>query len=168
MTPRDDPPPTLIRRLREGDIGRGPTVAYIGAWHISIRPAVNPGRGGASMTTRMAADIGELPNWDLGDLYPAPDAASLERDLTMAAAEAARFCERYQGRVGALDGAALAEAIADYERQQDLLGRVGSYAGLLHAGDMEDPLIGVFFQGIQERTNAIGSELLFFTLELNK
>jgi oligoendopeptidase F len=33
---------------------------------------------------------------------------------------------------------------------------------------MNDPLVGKFFQGIQERVNGISTHLLFFTLELNR
>ena len=43
-----------------------------------------------------------------------------------------------------------------------------SYAHLVYAGDMNDPLVGKFFQGIQERVNGISTHLLFFTLELNR
>ena len=49
-----------------------------------------------------------------------------------------------------------------------LSGRIISYASLVHAGDLADPEIGRFYQTIQERINAIATELLFFTLELNR
>ena len=38
---------------------------------------------------------------------------------------------------------------------------------LVYAGNMTDPEIGRFYQGINERVNAIYSDLLFFGLELN-
>ena len=120
------------------------------------------------MTSTSAVEVGVLPQWNLGDLYASPDSPVLEQDLERAAADAARFAGHYEGKVAGLDGAALAAAIADYERLQDLLGRIGSYAGLLHAGNMADPKLGQFYQTMQERTTDIGSTLLFFTLELNK
>ena len=43
-----------------------------------------------------------------------------------------------------------------------------SYASLVHAGNVADPEIGRFYQTMQERVNAISTELLFFTLELNR
>ena len=43
-----------------------------------------------------------------------------------------------------------------------------SYAELVRAGDVADPEIARFFQTMQERINAISTELLFFTLELNR
>ena len=43
-----------------------------------------------------------------------------------------------------------------------------SYAELLRAGNVADPEIARFFQTMHERINAISTELLFFTLEINR
>jgi oligoendopeptidase F len=114
------------------------------------------------------AALGPLPEWDLGDLYPGRDSPELNRDLTQLAADADAFRQRYQGRLAALPGAELAAAIAEYERLQELAGRIISYASLVHAGNLADPEIGRFYQTIYERINAISTTLLFFTLELNR
>src|SRR3546814_12929874 len=42
-----------------------------------------------------------------------------------------------------------------------------SYAQLLHSKKLEDPEVGRFYQGVNERITDIASDLLFFTLELN-
>jgi oligoendopeptidase F len=109
-----------------------------------------------------------LPAWDLSDLYPAPDSPELEADLALAAEEARAFAQRYQGKVGALDGAALARAIAAYEALDERLSKAMSYAGLVYAGDNEDAEIGRFYQGVSERVNAISTNLIFFSLEINR
>ena len=113
-------------------------------------------------------DIGPLPEWDLGDLYAAPGAAELERDLAAAEAAAEAFEKRYAGRLGTLDGAALGAAIAEYEAIDEMLGRITSYASLSHATAMDDPEIGRFFQSTHERVNDISARVLFFTLDLNR
>jgi oligoendopeptidase F len=115
-----------------------------------------------------AADLGALPNWNLADLYPSPDSPKLEADLARAQTLAEGFRQRYEARVGVLSGAVLGVAIQEYEQLQELLGRIGSYGGLLYAGSMTDPAIGRFYQTLQERMNAIGSLVLFFTLEINR
>jgi oligoendopeptidase F len=115
-----------------------------------------------------ADELGGLPNWNLADLYPAPDSDALRRDLARVAADCAAFRQRYEGRIAALDGAALGLAVAEYEAIQDLTGRIGSYAGLLQAGDVSDPKIAQFNQTILEKLTESGSELLFFALELNR
>jgi oligoendopeptidase F len=114
------------------------------------------------------AALGELPRWDLSDLYPGRDSEALTRDLARLAEDAQAFRERYQHRLADLSGAALGAAIETYERLQEASGRIMSYASLVHAGDLADPEIGRFFQTMQERINAVSTTLLFFTLELNR
>jgi oligoendopeptidase F len=113
-------------------------------------------------------DSENLPRWDLSDLYTGPEAAELAADLASAAAAADRFAGDYQGKVGLLSAADLARAIARYEQDEDLLGRIGSYAQLYHAGDMSDRAVGRFYQTTMERLSEITSNLIFFTLELNR
>ena len=60
------------------------------------------------------------------------------------------------------------EAIRRYEAIEDLLGRLMSYAGLVYAGDTTDPKRAKFYGDMQERLTAASSDLLFFTLELNR
>ena len=109
-----------------------------------------------------------LPEWDLGDLYPGPEAPELARDLAASNEAAAEFAERYQGRLAELDGAALAEAIRRYERISETLGRLASYAELRHAALMTDPTISRQAQDMREKVTDISARTLFFTLELNR
>ena len=120
------------------------------------------------MATGDTVNLGKLPEWDLKDLYPGRDSAELSRDLATTATDAAVFQSSYQGKLAGMPGAALGQAIAEYEKLQDTLGRIMSYASLVYAGDMSDPEIGRFFQMMQERVTDISSTLLFFTLEINK
>jgi oligoendopeptidase F len=114
------------------------------------------------------AALGALPEWDLADLYPGRDSETLTRDLTTLAEEAEAFRERCEGRLRTLSGAELGAAVEAYERLQEKIGRIMSYASLEHAGNLSDPEIGRFYQTMQERTNAVSTALLFFTLELNR
>ena len=109
-----------------------------------------------------------LPTWDLSDLYPAPDSSATMDDFTRAEQRAKAFSAAYAGRLADLSGAALATAIAEFEAIEEILGRLASYAGLLFAGDSTDPSVGKFYQTVNERVTAIGSDLIFFTLELNR
>ncbi len=109
----------------------------------------------------------ELPSWDLTDLYASPDDPRIDADFARAATQADTFEVRHKGHLGVLDAAGLAEAIADYERIEEILGRLGSYAGLLFATDSTDPVRGRFYQSANERATVIGTHLLFFSLELN-
>jgi oligoendopeptidase F len=121
----------------------------------------------AAANDRKAA-LGALPEWDLSDLYPGRDSPEVSRDLGRLADAAVAFRQRYEGRLAGLSGAELGAAIEEYERLQELSGRLVSYAALVHAGNLTDPEIGRFYQTIQERVNAVSTELLFFTLEINR
>ena len=114
------------------------------------------------------ASLGGLPEWDLSDLYPGCDNEALTRDLAQLAAEAEDFRNRYQGHLADISGTELGAAVASYERMQEKIGRIMSYASLVHAGNLSDPEIGRFYQTMQERTNAVSTILLFFSLELNR
>jgi oligoendopeptidase F len=109
-----------------------------------------------------------LPTWDLSDLYPSPDAPEVRADLERADRAATALADEIKGRLGELDGDELAAAITRYEEIEEWLGRAASYAQLLHAANGEDPQIARFFQTVQERATAIGTKILFLTLELNR
>src|SRR5580704_11135582 len=117
--------------------------------------------------------LGALPEWNLNDLYSGLDDPAIKRDLDRVDAECAGFEQTYKGKLAALatsatGGAALAAAVARYEAIDDVMGRLGSYAGLLHAGNTVDPARTKFYGDVQERLTAASIHLLFFTLELNR
>ena len=133
------------------------------------------GIGRASSEAGMAAsaqlhELVPMPTWNLGDLYAGPKAKAVEADLKKAAAEAQRMKQRYQGKLATLasDGAGLAEAIVAYEALSETIGKLGSYAGLLYAGDTSNPENAKFYGDIKDRITAITTDLIFFELELNK
>ncbi|MGH7122130.1 MAG: M3 family oligoendopeptidase [Acetobacteraceae bacterium] len=109
-----------------------------------------------------------LPVWDLDDLYPGPDSPGVAADLAAVEAGAKAFTERHAGRVGQLPGPALGAAIAEFERLEQALGRLVSYAQLLFSSDSMNSAYGQFYQTITERATAISSHLIFFGLELNR
>ena len=118
--------------------------------------------------TGAAEALGALPQWDLSDLYPAPNAPGLQRDLSQAAADAEAFEKAYKGRLAGLDGAGLGAAVAEYERIHEATSRIMSYAQLVYSGDMTDPEIGKFYQTMQEQVTEVTAHLLFFSLEINR
>lgn len=119
-------------------------------------------------TTAERTNPDALPEWDLNDLYPGPDSPELQSDLDLSAAAARSFQDDYRGKLAQLSGDELAAATARYEKLEDTLGRAMSYASLRYAANMSDPERSRFFQNVQERINAISTELLFFTLEINR
>ena len=124
----------------------------------SYAPEGSPARAGRE----------KLPEWDLTDLFPAPDSPELAKTIAASRKDCQAFEKRYQGILADLDGDGLAASISAYEALDETLSRVMSYAGLLYAGDMTDPANGQFMQSMQETVTEISSHLLFFALEINR
>ena len=120
----------------------------------------------------VSSALGEMPGWNLADLYPSTDSAELQRDLQHAHRDAEAFAARYQGKLAevatAKGGAGLFDAFQEFEALQDVMGRIGSFAFLNYVTKSDDPARAKFFGDCQEKLTNIGSQLLFFTLELNR
>lgn len=118
-----------------------------------------------------AADLGDLPEWDLTDLYAAMDAPELKRDMEKAAEDAVAFEARWKGTLAteAQKGSegSLGEALRSYEVIEELIGRIASYAGLVYAGNTADPQRAKLYGDVQEKMTDASAHLLFFALELN-
>src|SRR3954451_6793181 len=123
--------------------------------------------------SKAAPKIGRLPEWNLADLYSGIEAPEVVRDLAKMDTDCVAFETDYKGKLAesaARDGGGrwLAEAVRRYEAIDDLAGRLGSYAGLVHAGDSVDSAISKFYGDVSERLTAASTHLLFFALELNR
>jgi oligoendopeptidase F len=120
---------------------------------------------------RKALELGNLPEWNLADLYPGMDAPELRRDIDKAGADAVAFESRWKGTLAAeaARGAEgkLGEALRAYEALEELVGKIVSYAGLVYAGDTSDPQRAKLYGDVQEKMTDASSHLLFFGLELN-
>jgi oligoendopeptidase F len=117
------------------------------------------------MSAAQKSPVSAIPTWDLSDLYSGPDDPRIAADLAAALSLAKAFAERWKGK---LTAESLSTAIAEYETLGDLSGRIGSYVGLLFAAHSADPVIGKFYGDLQGRMSEIGSETLFFELELSQ
>src|SRR5207302_8787864 len=112
----------VLMALRTDVILRSPQSGRLEG-RISANPA-------ATAETGSAAALGPLPEWDLADLYSGRDSPELTADLATLAADATAFGERYQGKLADLAGAQLGAGVAEYERLQEVSGRIMSYAEL--------------------------------------
>jgi len=127
----------------------------------------------AAAAAKEAEKLAELPQWNLSDLYPAPDSAKFGDDVARARSQAADFAAAWQGKLAQLattpdGGAKLGEAVAGYEALSDLIGRIGSYAVLYYVGDTAAPARQKFYGDMQAALTEITTKLLFFELELNR
>jgi oligoendopeptidase F len=112
--------------------------------------------------------LGDLPEWNLSDLYPGMDSPELTGDMERVEAECMAFAGRYEGKLAGLAGDGLAGAIGEYEAIDLILGRIMSFAGLLYYQNTADPDRAKFMGDTQGKITALTQPLVFFTLELNR
>ncbi|MEM6461725.1 MAG: M3 family oligoendopeptidase [Pseudomonadota bacterium] len=116
--------------------------------------------------------LGDLPEWDLADLYTAMDAPELTRDMEEAEARSIAFEKHWKGNLEAAANNGgdngLGAALQQYEALEETLGRLISFAGLSYFSDTGDPKRAKFYGDIQSKLTDISSHLLFFPLEINR
>ena len=115
-----------------------------------------------------ARALGNLPDWDLTDLYAAPDAPEVARDLDWLETECADFARTHEGHLAELDAQGLLDCVRRYERIEQVGGRLMSYAALRYQQDTSDAGRGKFLADAQDRITAATTPLVFFSLEINR
>lgn len=112
----------------------------------------------------------DLPRWDLGDFYSSQEDPQIQQDLNHADKLIKDFAATYAGKFTktSCPGQDLYQAIQEYEKIDELLGKLMSYGYLLFATNVNNPPVLKFFQMIQEQSTNITSPLIFFSLELNQ
>ncbi|WP_368346116.1 M3 family oligoendopeptidase [Pelagovum sp. HNIBRBA483] len=113
-------------------------------------------------------DLGPLPEWDLTDLYPAPDCAELTRDLGWLESECAAFATDYEDKLASLDAAAMLKAVQRYEEIDIIAGRIMSYAGLRYYQQTTDSARAKFLSDCQDKITTFTTPLVFWSLEFNR
>ncbi|MDA9351868.1 M3 family oligoendopeptidase [Ascidiaceihabitans sp.] len=124
---------------------------------------VNAGSGGIDSDD----PIGNLPEWNLGDLYTGEDAPELKRDLEWLETECAAFAADYENKLATLDAASLLNCVLRNEKINQVAGRIMSYAGLRYYQMTTDASRAKFMSDAQEKITNYTTPLVFFTLELN-
>ncbi|MCR9157132.1 MAG: M3 family oligoendopeptidase [Rhodobacteraceae bacterium] len=113
-------------------------------------------------------NLGDLPEWDLTDLYPSDDAAELKRDLDWLEEACRSFAADYEGKLAGLSAEEFLTAIHRHEKIENIAGRIMSYAGLRYYQLTTDAQRAKFLSDHQEKITNYTTPLVFFTLELNR
>ncbi len=118
----------------------------------------NPSSGG----------FGDLPEWDLTDLYAAPDAPEVARDMAWLQQTCTGFAASYEGRLAGLDASALLDCVLAYEKIDVVAGRLMSFAGLRYYQNTMDSDRAKFMADCQDKITDYTTALVFFSLEFNR
>ncbi|HTO34040.1 MAG TPA: M3 family oligoendopeptidase [Pararhizobium sp.] len=126
----------------------------------------------ASSAAADKAGLGDLPSWKLEDLYPSATSPEYLEDLAKAEALALTFEGKWKGTLAQAatrsgdDG--IGAAVKEFEALEDLMGKIGSFAGLTYFSDTSNPANGKLYGDAQAKLTDMASHLLFFSLELNR
>ncbi len=113
-------------------------------------------------------DLGQLPEWDLTDLYTADDSAELKRDMAWLEGECAAFAADYEGKLETLSADELLTAIQRNEKISEIAGRIMSYAGLRYYQLTTDAGRAKFMSDCQDKITTFTTPLVFWSLEFNR
>lgn len=113
-------------------------------------------------------NMGDLPEWNLDDLYPSTDGPEITKDMIWLGEETPAFGTDYQGKLGDLDAAGMLNCVQRYERIQGVAGRVMSFAGLRYYQNTTDAERGKFMADMQASITDMSANLVFFSLEMNR
>lgn len=118
------------------------------------------------------AALGDLPVWKLQDLYPSATSTAFTSDMEKAGKNSIAFEEKWKGKLAVAStktGAeGIGQALKEYEALDDIIGRLGSFAGLTYFSDTTSPVNGKLYGDVQARITEYSGHLLFFALELNR
>ena len=113
-------------------------------------------------------DLGNLPEWDLSDLYPSTDGPEITEDLAWLEKACADFAKDYEGQLATLNADGLLEAVQRYEKIDVVAGRIMSFAGLRYYQCTTDSDRAKFMADCQDRITNFTTPLVFYGLEFNR
>ena len=112
--------------------------------------------------------LGNLPTWDLSDLYKAEDDPELNKDLNWLRKACSNFAEDYQGKLGKLGAMGLLDAVERYQAIEVIAGKVMSFAGLRYYQLTTDAQRTKFMSDMQDKVTKLTTPLVFYGLEFNR
>jgi oligoendopeptidase F len=112
--------------------------------------------------------LGDLPEWDLSDLYTSEDAPELLRDLDWIKKSCKNFSKDYESKLINLDATGLLGAVQRYEAIDVIAGRIMSFASLRYYQLTSDPGRAKFMSDMQDKLTTLTNPLVFYGLEFNR
>ena len=113
-------------------------------------------------------DLGDLPEWDLSDLYTSPDAPEFKRDMAWLEKACADFAATYEGKLAGLDAKGMLNCVLAYEKIDLIAGRIMSFIGLRYYQNTTDAARAKAMSDAQDKVTVFTTPLVFFSLEVNR
>jgi oligoendopeptidase F len=110
----------------------------------------------------------KTPSWNLADFYSSISDKKITADLKKVESDAKNFAKKFSGKIAKLSAPELLVAIIAYEKICELIGKISSFAQLVYAADLSNQKNIAFHQNTHEALSKSETELVFFSLEINK
>ena len=111
--------------------------------------------------------IGDLPEWNLSDLYISPSANEIDIDLKQVKDLSNSFALKYENKLSTLSASEMLQCIQSQEKITGLIGRLMSFASLRYYQLTTDPSRAKLLSDIQDKITDFSSKLVFFSIEFN-
>ncbi len=117
--------------------------------------------------------IDKLPEWDLSDLYDAPESVTFNADMEQLKKSVHDFEAEYKKAILIKDAPIdenvkrLKKSIVSYEKILNSMGKLSGYATLHHVTATNDPGRTKFYGDTQVKITEISNKIIFYELELN-
>ena len=112
--------------------------------------------------------FGNLPDWNLDDLYTSPTSNEFINDMGQVQTACADFAKAYEGRLADLDAAGMLACVHAYEAIEITAGRLMSFAGLRYYQNTMDSDRAKFMADAQDKITTFTTPMVFFSLEFNR
>ena len=113
-------------------------------------------------------NLKNIPTWNLSDFYSSISDKKISADLKKIEKDTKKFVSDFAGKINKISAPKLFEAIQNYEKISENIGKISSYSYLIYAADLSNQKNISFYQNISEALSGIESQLIFFTIELNE
>ena len=107
----------------------------------------------------------ESVNWNLSDLYEAPDSDEVKKDKQVLLEKTQEFQEKYRNKIESLNENEFLEAVKEYESIVEKIAKLNSYFYLLWTTNTQNEKYGAKLQEFEELSSRVDQELIFFSVE---
>ena len=111
--------------------------------------------------------LGEMPEWDLSDLYSSASAKEIVKDLKSVEQLSESFASKYENKLSTLSATEMLICLMSQEKITGLMGRLMSFAALRYYQMTTDVSRTKLLSDIQDKITQLSAKIIFFSLEFN-
>ncbi len=108
-----------------------------------------------------------LPNWNLNEFYPSFTSDQINRDILSLKQKTREFSSKFKGKLKSLKKSYLLKTLVDYEKIEELIQKIKSFAYLTYCTDQLNDKKKKFYQMTEESLSEIEKAIIFYGIELN-